>query len=102
MELRGKGGWVSLSLGQWSDILKRAKQHGWEPLGTRIPKSKDPKWEGDYCSNDGQLVVAADARLMAAALERSLKYKCKIPKSLNRGRITEMVRFGLQGNFRIY
>ncbi len=102
MELRGKGGCVSLSLGQWSDILKRANQHGWEPLGTRIPKSKDPKWEGDYGSNDGQLVVAADARSMAVALERSLNCKCKIPKSLTRRRIREMVRFGLHGNFRIY
>jgi hypothetical protein len=102
MELRGKGGCVSLSLGQWSDILKRANQHGWEPMGTRVPKSKDPKWEGYYCSNDGQLVVSADARLMAAALERSLKCKCKIPKSLNRSRVREMARFGLQGNFRIY
>lgn len=102
MELRGKGGCFSFSLGQWSDILIHANKHGWEPLGTRFPKSKDPKWEGDYCSNDGQLVVAADARLMAGALERSLNCKCKIPKSLTRGRIREMVRFGSRGNFRIY
>lgn len=102
MELRGKGGYVSLSLGQWSDILIRANKHGWEPIGTRIPASKDPKWEGGYCSNDGQLVVAVDARALAAALDRSLNCKCKIPISLNRVRIKEMVRFGSRGNFRIY
>jgi hypothetical protein len=102
MELQGRGGWQSFTLSQWSDILIRANKHGWEPLGTRIAKSKDPKWEGGYCSNEGQLVVAVDARALAAALERSLKCKCKIPKSLNPGRIKDMVRFSSRGNFRIY
>jgi len=102
MELRGRGGSQSLTLSQWSDILIRANKHGWEPLGTRIPASKYPKWEGGYCSNDGQLVVAADARSMAVALECSLNCKCKLPKALNRNQIKEMARFSSQGNYRIY
>ena len=51
--------------------------YGWKPEGTRPPSHIDfyeleTEWDGRYLTNDGQTVKAADARSLAAALERSL------------------------------
>ena len=61
----------------WSKALELARLYGWEPLGTRPPLNFDfykpiADWHGIYLTNDGQIVKAEDAFLLAAALERSL------------------------------
>lgn len=61
----------------WAKALELARLYGWEPCGTRPPSGFDfykpiVDWHGTYLTNDGQVVKAEDARLLAAALERSL------------------------------
>ena len=61
----------------WSKALELAGMYGWKPEGTRPPSHIDfyeleTEWDGRYLTNDGQTVKAADARSLAAALERSL------------------------------
>ena len=61
----------------WAKTLELAQLYGWKPLGTRPPLHIDfyelhAEWDGRYLTNDGQTVKAEDARLLAAALERSL------------------------------
>jgi len=61
----------------WAKTLELARSYGWQPIGTQPPAMLDfyaleAEWSGGYLTNDGQVVDAADARLLAAALERSL------------------------------
>lgn len=61
----------------WAKALELAVCYGWKPRGTRPPAHLDfyqigAEWDGRYFTNDGQTVRAEDARLLAAALERSL------------------------------
>lgn len=81
--------WIDFDIVTWTKILDLAKFYGWEPAGTIDPAvyfaedADDPEqvrkveedkknWEGDYTTNSGQEVTAADALALAAALERSL------------------------------
>jgi len=62
----------------WAKALELARLYGWHPAGTRLrPKYENPEaiagWHGTYLTNDGQIVHAADALSLAAALERSLE-----------------------------
>ncbi|MGE5374026.1 MAG: hypothetical protein ACM3XO_03140 [Bacteroidota bacterium] len=57
--------------------LELAELYGWQPRRTQPPASIDfcalgADWHGSYLTNDGQTVMASDARWLAAALERSL------------------------------
>lgn len=66
-----------LSRQSWAKALELARSYGWQPRGTRPPALYDfralgAEWSGSYLTNDGQIVKAEDARLLAAALERSL------------------------------
>ncbi|HET6598179.1 MAG TPA: hypothetical protein VFG81_21365 [Anaerolineales bacterium] len=61
----------------WAKTLELAQLYDWRPLGTNPPSHIDfyglcAEWDGRYLTNDGQTVKAEDARLLAAALERSL------------------------------
>jgi len=62
----------------WPLLLILATNYGWEPAGTETPfiyesdEAKLGKWEGGYCSNDGQVVTSDDAAALADALERAL------------------------------
>lgn len=61
----------------WAKALELAQLYGWTPLGTHPPSHLDfyelcAEWDGRYLTNDGQTLTAEDARLLAAALERSL------------------------------
>jgi hypothetical protein len=63
----------------WSKVLELAGLYGWQPKGTRPPANLDlyelnTEWLGTYLTNDGQIVKAEDAFLMAAALEKSLEH----------------------------
>jgi hypothetical protein len=60
----------------YGEVLELARDHGWEPAGTVLPKSlADPErpWMGSYFSNSGQIVQVADAHSLAAALDRALE-----------------------------
>ena len=62
----------------WSKALELARCYGWQPMGTRPPSAINffelgAEWNGTYLTNDGQMVQAGDAHLLAAALERSLE-----------------------------
>lgn len=61
----------------WVKALELAGEYGWQPLGTHPPATfvfykRIAEWNGTYLTNDGQVVRARDAQLLAAALERSL------------------------------
>ena len=55
----------------WVKALELAKLYGWKPMGT-CPPCPDVDWLGAYLTNDGQNVIAADAYMLALALEKSL------------------------------
>ncbi|HLO28436.1 MAG TPA: hypothetical protein VK249_04840 [Anaerolineales bacterium] len=52
--------------------------YGWQPQGTRPPSITElhdlniEDWDGNYLTNDGQIVAAEDALSLAIALEKSL------------------------------
>ena len=57
--------------------LELAELYGWQPRRTQPPAHIDfwalgADWHGGYLTNDGQTVIASDARWLAAALESSL------------------------------
>ena len=62
----------------WTRILSLGLFYGWQPRGTRVPSMTEihgfdtDYWDGTYLTNDGQIVVAEDARALGIALERSL------------------------------
>jgi len=62
----------------WTKVLSLAIFYGWQPMGTRVPSMTEihgfdtEYWDGTYLTNDGQIVVAEDALLLAIALEKSL------------------------------
>ena len=60
-----------------ANALELAEFYGWQPLGTQPPSERDlhelnAEWDGNYLTNDGQIVKAKDAFSLAAALETSL------------------------------
>lgn len=75
--LIGAGGY--LQGGCWLLILEVAEKHGWKPLGTLAPMFLDEDdnlvscelddWDGNYWTNDYQIVTEEDARGIANALE---------------------------------
>ena len=62
----------------WTRVLSLGVFYGWQPMGTRVPSITEihgfdtDYWDGTYLTNDGQIVVAQDARWLGKALERSL------------------------------
>jgi len=72
-DLEGKGGYYRWTDSSWVDVLELGQVYGWEPIGTGSPEDEPAdEWEGGYCSNDGQLFKARDAKALAAALESAL------------------------------
>ena len=64
----------------WRKFITLAMMYGWQPAGTLRPEEwdnyerlKDEEWEGDYLTNNGQIVAAQDALAMAVALEEALE-----------------------------
>ena len=63
----------------WAKALELARSYGWQPKGTRPPADLDlyelnVEWLGTYLTNDGQIVRAEDAFLLAGALEKALDH----------------------------
>ena len=61
----------------WAKALELAELYGWRPMGTCSPSHLDleklnAEWDGGYMTNDGQIVKAVDALLLAFALEKAL------------------------------
>ena len=61
----------------WAKALDLAELYGWQPLGTEPPSGHDfqqldADWDGNYSTNDGQMIKAKDALSLAAALEKAL------------------------------
>ena len=70
-----------LSKESWSRILSLGRFYGWQPMGTLPPYVQNLRkpayeaenvWDGNYFRNEGQIVRAEDALLLAMALELSL------------------------------
>ena len=65
---------------RWAKLLRLAKTHGWEVMGTSQPPEEEihfpgGRWDANnYTTNDGQIVSAADAAALATALERALPH----------------------------
>ena len=72
----------TLSRETWSRMLSLARFYGWRPMGTLPPQTHNLRkpayergnntWDGTYLRNEGQIVRAEDALLLAMALELSL------------------------------
>ena len=71
----------TISRDTWSRILGLARFYGWQPMGTLPPflynlrktvYGAESAWDGNYLRNEGQVVCAEDALLIAQALEHSL------------------------------
>ena len=60
----------------WTKVLSLAIFYGWQPMGTRVPSTKEIPWfdtehlAGPSLTKDGQIVV--DALSLARALDKSL------------------------------
>lgn len=71
-----RGTYVRFSPIGWGFALTLAESHGWEPEGTTRDDPEDTRegspWSGEYVTNDGQRVSAADAAAIADACERAL------------------------------
>ena len=82
----------------WRNVLSLAKQYGWEPLGTEKPRLegeieeywRDKDWNGDYLSNDFQIVKAEDAKSIAKALEIALVDMCN-PGGSEKRKINDVI-----------
>ena len=78
MSLQGVAGdfwWDTFS---WVKLLRVAGRYGWRPAGTTLSHSDladmpGGRWDGNYTTNDGQIVTAEDARALAVALERAVQ-----------------------------
>ena len=62
----------------WSKALDLAELYGWQSIGTEPPSTHDfhelnAEWDGNYLTNDGQMIKANDALSLATALENALK-----------------------------
>ena len=70
-----KGGYFKASNLYWFKILQLARGYGWVGKGTVDPLNGDgneTSWDGNYASNDGQMVESEDALALACALELAL------------------------------
>ena len=67
-------GELSLTWPQWRGCFALARAFGWAPAGTLAPHDyrRPELWDGDYFSNDVQVVADADAQAMGTALDRAL------------------------------
>lgn len=86
-DLSGAGGSFRFSAFAWHQVIQLGRLHGWNPAGTEAAEWDEPgatperlramaedraAWTGGYDTNDHQWVTDADARNLAAALERAL------------------------------
>jgi hypothetical protein len=64
------------SIDSWPRLLDLARLYGWKPMGTQnelwLQEENDEDWDGDYCTNDGQIVLSEDAAALADALEKAV------------------------------
>jgi hypothetical protein len=72
---KGNFGWATFS---WVKLLRLAERYGWQPAATTLSDSDlawmpGGKWNGNYATNDNQIVSAADAQALGAALELALQ-----------------------------
>jgi len=68
---------MGFNMSAFCNLLFLAEQYGWKPAGTRAPAHFDldtwrRPWDGNYTSNDDQVVTNSDALAMAEALERAI------------------------------
>ncbi|MDN3544243.1 hypothetical protein QWZ02_07250 [Kinneretia asaccharophila] len=71
IDLRNSSGEsIQISNGHWAVYLTLAEAFGWKPQGTSRPPSLPPDqpWSGQYASSDGQIVMDAEAKLLAQIL----------------------------------
>jgi len=88
MDLTGEGGYFRFSHGTWRAVLELAREHGWEPAGTKPPegtvyavgggtvdeeatraaRQHYADWDGGYFWNEYQVVSDEDAANIADAL----------------------------------
>jgi hypothetical protein len=67
-----RGEYFSINRAGWSKCLNTAFDFGWKPEGTEHEDYQD--WDGNYTSNDGQVITAKDANALSGSLlEAALK-----------------------------
>jgi hypothetical protein len=72
MDLLGRDGHDErVSAEGWRECLECAVQFGWKPAGTVAPTDYCGEWNGNYWSNDWQMVTDRDARALGEALLRA-------------------------------
>ena len=72
---------ININIIIWIKLLDLSEMYGWKPIGTlhfpldRISvhsKQRIRYWDGNYYSNDGQIVTTEDALALANGLETAL------------------------------
>jgi hypothetical protein len=76
MNLHGAAGDFGWDTFSWVKLLRLAEHYGWRPAGTTLPNAElawmpDGRWDGNYTTNDGQTVTAADAHALSEALKQA-------------------------------
>ncbi len=109
------------SLQAWIAVLQLAHDHGWQPAGTKPnvahlrslaspdTEGKDldlaarvvvaeavASWDGNYTSDNHQIVTAADAANLADGIERGL---VRIPDAELRQNLRRVIAFCRAGSF---
>jgi|TARA_Y100000294_G_scaffold151356_1_gene149121 hypothetical protein len=112
VDLLGKQGTFSMNWTGWRTIYGIAIENGWNPAGTKPPNDEHIKllsgddnapffvadnWNGDYFSNDLQLVTKEDATSMADALTRSMEFQITDDDEW----LSEFIKFARDGDFLI-
>jgi hypothetical protein len=80
LSIYAKCGEFDMHARAWRLMLGLAARYGWQPLGTAPPDDlaveiwpgEPSDWDGSYFPAFGQNVTEADAKGLAAALERAL------------------------------
>ena len=110
VDLGGNGAYFSANWRGWRWLLSLACDHGWQPAGTEwnlevhrwlsggVDEKEEERarndWDGDYFSNDGQIVSARHAANLADALE-------KANGEVDSPWVAEAIQFFRRGSFMI-
>ena len=77
--------WFRLNSWAWSGVYHLAMALGWEPEGTEFGgttydvsdaefEGLAKNWNGNYWTNDGQIVSESDAANLGAALDQAIRF----------------------------
>lgn len=84
--------WHYLTIADFRNALQLAQTAGWEPMGTL---HEADEWDGNYSTNDGQIIMEEDLAALADALEKMLTFPPETLLNLSEDRAVfqELLKF---------